>query len=153
MSHHPFIRRALVIGLGIATMLTVAGPASAKESAGTISSAPLPPPPDCQAVQSLKATGDARVGDLNLASIQVDYSVKPCDSKQVVTVETLMWESFVPSNVVWDDPAAPLSGRFTVTGVKLNTNYRVTVIVRDAATGAEVSRLSILAAANTRTTA
>jgi hypothetical protein len=152
---HLHLRRTVVAGLALAAALplSAATTASAKESAGTFSSAPLPPPPACQAVQSLKASGDARVGDLNFASIQVDYSVKPCDSKQVVAVETLMWENFDPSNVVWDDPAAPTSGRFTVTGVKRNTNYRVTVVVRDAANGVEVSRLSILASADTRTTA
>ena len=105
-------------------------------------------------MQSLKAQGDARAGgEPGTATIDVDYSVKPCDSKQVVTVETVVAESYNPDQVVWDDTAAPESGKFTLGGVKLNTTYKVTVLVRDAVTGAMVGSASVSAAANTRTTA
>jgi len=85
-------------------------------------------------VQSLKAQGDARAGgEPGTATIDVDYSVKPCDSKRVVTVETVVAESYNPDQVVWDDTAAPESGKFTLGGVKLNTTYKVTVLVRTTA--------------------
>jgi hypothetical protein len=95
----------------------------------------------------LKTDSDPRVGETGLATIDVDYSVKPCQSKQVVTVESRLTEYADPSAVLWDDPAAPTSGRFTVAGVKLRTTYAVTVIVRDATTGATVGSATQLTAA------
>ena len=50
--------------------------------------------------------------------------------------------------VVWDDPAAPLSGKFTVFGIRVGVSYRVTVYVTDAATGALVGQQSIFAGAS-----
>lgn len=133
-----------------AALLSLAAPASAKEvgSGGTTTT------PTCSPVQSLKAQGDARAGgEPGTATIDVDYSVKPCDSKQAVTVETVVAETWYPDQVVWDDTSAPESGKFTVYGVKVNTLYKVTVLVRDAGSGALVGSASVSAKAATRTTA
>jgi hypothetical protein len=59
-------------------------------------------------------------------------------------------ESFDAAAVVWNDPQAPLSGKFTVYGVKLRTTYKVTVTVRDAGTGALVGSASVSASATPR---
>lgn len=136
--------RRTLAAIGAATaVLSLAAPVSAKE----VSSGGTPAPTGCSPVSSLKAQGDARTGETGLATIDVDYSVKPCDSKQVVTVETNVAESFDPTAVVWNDPAATQSGKFTVYGVKVRTTYKVTVTVRDAGTGALVGSASVSAAA------
>src|SRR4051812_19028012 len=138
-------RRTLAIAAGALTVLSIAAPASAKESAGTFSTAPTTTTASCSPIQSLKITGDTNAGDTNVASISVDYQVKPCDSKQVVTVETVVADYYDASAVLWDDTAAPESGKFTVYGVTIAKNYRVTITVRDASTGATVGSVSRLA--------
>jgi hypothetical protein len=136
-------RRLVFAAAAVTAALSLAAPASAKE----IASGGTPVSSTCSPVSNLKAQGDARAGETGLATIDVDYDVKPCNSKQAVTVETTVAESFNPSVVVWDDTAAPESGRFTVSGVKLRTTYKVTVIVRDAATGSTLGTASVSAAA------
>lgn len=139
-----------VAAASAAAVLSLAAPASAKEggSGGTTTT------PTCSPVQSLRAQGDARAGgEPGTATIDVDYSVKPCDNKQAVTVETLVAETWYPDQVVWDDTAAPESGKFTVYGVNVNTLYKVTVLVRDAGSGALVGSATVSAKAATRTTA
>ena len=143
----PHPTRAIFLAPAVAaTMLALVAPAAtAKETTsgggGTTTTT------TCSPVSSLKAQGDPSNGELGMATIDVDYSVKPCSSKQVVTVETTVAEYFDPSAVVWDDPAAPESGKFTVYGVKLRTTYVVTVTVLDAATGAVVGSATKSAAA------
>ena len=132
-----------VPAVAAAAVLSMAGPVAAKE----VASGGTPTTTTCSAVSSLKAQGDARAGESGVATIDVDYSVKPCDSKQTVTVETVVAESFNPAEVVWDDSAAPESGKFTVSGVRLRTTCKVTVIVRDATTGGTVGTASVSAAA------
>ncbi len=100
----------------------------------------------CNPVSSLSYRGDARVGETGLASIDVDYVVKSC-TKAAVTASVTMYEYLAPANVVWDQANAPLSGRFTVFGVKTRTSYLVRVDVFDAATGTKVGTRSITAAA------
>src|SRR4051794_24142293 len=97
-------RRVLLATLGVAAVVLTAAPASAKETA----SGGTPAPTGCSPVSALKASGDARAGESAVASIDVDYTVKPCDSSKAVTVETLIAEYFNSSVVVWDDPTAPL---------------------------------------------
>lgn len=101
----------------------------------------------CNPVNNLSYRGDARVGETGLASIDVSYSVKPCDPAQTVTVTTHVARLSDATNIVWDDPAAPLSGKFTVFGVATRTSYLVTVTVFDGATGAVAGTRSITAAA------
>jgi hypothetical protein len=62
-------------------------------------------------------------------------------------VETQVAEYVDPSVVLWDDTAAPMSGKFTLSGVKIRTTCVVTVIVRDPVTGATVGSASKSAAA------
>jgi len=148
--HHSILRtrRVLAVATGAVAVLALAGPASAKEINNTVVSiAPgvTTTTTGCSPIQSLKITGDATNAETGMASIQVDYQVKPCDSKQVVTVETIMADYFDPSVVLYDDPAAPQSGRFTVSGVTIAHNYRVTILVRDAVTGATVGSVDRLA--------
>jgi hypothetical protein len=127
-----------VAGVLVAGLMTVAlaGTASAKEitsgggTGGTTTT--------CSPVSSLTTRGDARVGETGLASIDINWGVKPCDSKQAVTVDVTMYESANPAAVAYSNPAAPLSGRVTVFGIKIRTSYTVKVTVRDAATGALV---------------
>ncbi|MFN8020114.1 MAG: hypothetical protein U0Q03_01190 [Acidimicrobiales bacterium] len=132
----------LVVGLGVGA---VAGSASAKEvgsgggGGGTTAT--------CNPVTSLTYKGDARVGETGLASIDVSYGVKPCDSAQSVVVTTKVAQLTNPANVVWDDPAAPQNGRFTVFGTTTRTSYLVTVSVYDASTGVLAGTRSITAAA------
>ena len=132
-------RRAVAVASGIVALLAVAGPASAKETAGTVtfSSPPATTNTGCSPIQSEKITSSTKTGDTGGASITVDYQVKPCDSKQVVTLETLVADYFDATAVVYDNAPAPLSGKFTF-GAVIAKNYRVTLIVRDAGTGATV---------------
>jgi hypothetical protein len=127
-------------------VLALAGPASAKEAAGVVTFAPgVAPSTSCNPIQSLKIDGDLSGGEPRVASISVDYQVKPCDSKQVVTVETIVADYYDASAVLWDDAAAPTSGKFTVGGVQVAKNYRVTLIVRDVRSGATVYSVDRLA--------
>ena len=140
-------RRTLAVAAGAVAALSLAAPASAKESAGVISIAPgvITTSTSCNPIQSLKISGDTNTGESGLAGITVDYQVKPCDSKQSLTLETILADYYDPSVVLWDDQAAPLSGRFTVYGVTIAKNYKVTLVVRDAVTGATVTSVSRLA--------
>src|SRR4051794_36882500 len=139
----PVLRNLLLATTAAAAVLSFAGPASAKE----IGSGGTPTGTACSPVSSLKALGDVRAGESAVASIDVDYAVKPCDSTQVVTVETTVAEYLDPTAVVWDDTAAPENGGVTVFGIKLRTTYLVTVTVRDAVTGALVGSATKSAAA------
>ena len=149
MTHSPVLRRTFAVAASVVAAVSLAGPASAKESAGTFSIAPgvVAPTGTCSPVQSFKTDYRTGIGDTGLSSISADYAVKPCDSKQVVTVAVLVVEAYDPTNVLRDDPAAPLSDKFDVVGVKLGTNYRITITVTDAVTGATVGQESRLASA------
>jgi hypothetical protein len=140
-------RRAVAVAAGAVAVLSLAAPASAKESAGVFSIAPgvVTTSTSCSPIQSLKITGNTSTGETGLASITVDYQVRACDSKQVLTLETIVADYYDASAVLWDDPAAPLSGKFTVYGVQIAKNYRVTLVVRDASTGAVVTQVDRLA--------
>ena len=140
MSFHQSLvrnRRTLAVATGVMAVLALAGPASARESAGTFSTAPTSTNTGCSPIQSEKITSSTRTSDTGGPSITVDYQVKPCDSKQIVTLETLVAD-YNDAGVVWyDDVTPPLSGRFTF-GAVMAKNYRVTLVVRDAGTGATV---------------
>jgi len=141
--HHPAVRtrRILAVAAGIAAAVSFVGPASAKEqAAGTVGFSTLPAPAPagtCSPVKSFKHSTVVGVGDTGLSTVSVDYSVKPCDSKQAVTVEVAIAEKFAPGTVLYDDPQAALSGKVG-TGIQLETWYQITITVRDAATGATV---------------
>ena len=149
--HQSLLRtsRPLAVAAGVVAVLSMAGPASAREAAGTVTFSTAPNTPtttlSCNPIQSEKISGDTNKGETGLASITVDYQVKTCDSKQSFTLETVLADYYDPSVVLWDDPAAPLSGDFTVYGVQIAKNYKVTLIVRDARTGATVYKVDRLA--------
>lgn len=140
---------AAALGAGI-LVGTFAGAASAKEigsggaTGGTTTTT-------CNPVTSLGYKGDATTSDTGFATITVNYGVKPCVKGQTVVVDTKVYESANPSVVVYDNPAAPLSGKFTVGGVKVSFSYKVTVTVTDANTGAVVGSQTIFAAAVRKT--
>lgn len=91
--------------------------------------------PTCSPVSSLVVKGDAKTAETGLASIAVSYGVKPCTNGQAVMASVTVSEYLNPSVVVYDNPGAPLNGKFTVFGVRLSTSYKVTVTVVDTATG------------------
>lgn len=100
----------------------------------------------CTPVTSLKTRADARAGETGLATMDVDYAVKSCTGA-AVTVDVVVYRTLTPSDVVWDQPSAPLSGKFTVFGIQVRTSYTVKLTVRDAATGAVVGTGTASAAA------
>ncbi|NYJ04190.1 hypothetical protein [Petropleomorpha daqingensis] len=139
-------RRILAVAAGVAAAVSLAGPASAKEAAaGTVSFSTLPPAPTSGcAVKSFKHSSTTGVGDTGLSSVSADWSMRACDSKSSITVEVTVAEEFDPADVLYDDPAAPESGKVTVLGVQLETWYRITVTARDARTGATVGTATAL---------
>lgn len=146
------IGRVAGVVLGAALVAgTLAGPAGAKEIGSGGGGGGGGGTTTCNPVSSLGYKGDATTSDTAFATIQVDYSVKPCVKDQVVTVRTVVAESANPAVVVWDDPNAPLSGKFTVGGVRVNLSYTATVSVYDAVTGAPVGQRSIFVAAVRKT--
>ena len=102
----------------------------------------------CLPITSLGAKSDPRVGELGFASIDVNYSVKPCFSGQTLTVTREVVEYLVPANVLYSaTSSSDLTGRFTVNGVKVRTTYRVTVTVVDVATNGVIGSQSVYTAA------
>jgi hypothetical protein len=145
--HATRTRLILAVAAGVAGAVSFAGPASAKEGAGVVTIAPgvVPAPSSaCSPVKSFKHSSTTGVGDTGLSSVSADYQVKPCDSKESVTVEVKVAQEFDPTNVLRDDTDAPLSGKVSVLGVQLETWYRITITVRDAVTGQTVGSASAL---------
>lgn len=69
--------------------------------------------PACSPVNSLSVKGDARVGETGLASVEMSWSVKPCDKAQSVRVvaEVINWKT---QELMYQDTNALLSGKATV---------------------------------------
>jgi hypothetical protein len=95
-------------------------------------------------VKSFKHDSVTGVGDTGLSSVSADYSMRPCDSKQAIAVEVKVAEEFNPANVLYDDTAAPESGKVTISGIQLETWYRITITARDAVTGTTVGTATAL---------
>jgi hypothetical protein len=127
----------LLLGLGI-------GSVQAKEiGSGTGGGGTV-----CLPITSLGAKSDPRVGELGFASIDVNYSVKPCFRGQTLTVTRSIVEYLVPANIVYSaTSSSDLTGRFTVNGVKVRTTYQVTVTVLDVATQVVIGSQSVYTAA------
>lgn len=136
---------AAVIGAGI-LVGAMSGVASAKEigsgtgggGGGTTT---------CNPVSSLGYRGDATTSDTGAASIQINWSVKPCTNGQAVIVDVQLYRNNADATVYDDNPDSPLSGKATVFGVTANTSYIAKVTVFDAVTGANVGSKQIFAAA------
>lgn len=136
------------LSVGAAALALTAGVASAKEitSGGGGGGGGGGGTTTCVPVTSLTAKGDPKVGELGFASIDVSYSVKPCDADPVI-VHTSVAAWADPTQVVYDNPTALENGKFTVNGVKVRTTYKVTVAVTDAVTGAAEGTSSVFVAA------
>jgi len=128
-------RRLLTVGLFSAALIGAA-PATgfAKEIASGGATGGVTTPA-CSPVSSLVVKGDAKTAETGLASIAVSYGVKPCTNGQAVTAGVTISEYLNPAVVVYNNPNASLNGKFTVSGVRLSTSYKVTVTVVDTATG------------------
>lgn len=105
----------------------------------------------CNPVSSLGYKGDATTSDTGVGSITISYGVKPCTKGQAVIVDVKLYESANPASVVYTNPSAPLSGKFTVSGVRTNFSYSAKVTVYDATTGAVTGSATIFAAAVRKT--
>lgn len=126
-------RRVLTAAAGTCLLAGLsAGIASAKEvgSGGTTT-----PPAACNPVSAITYKGDATTSDTATATIQISYGVRPCLKGQTLTVTAHVYLNADPSQVVYDDPAAALNGKFTVGGVRANTSYIAQITAIDAATG------------------
>ncbi len=133
---------AAVLGAGL-LVGAFAGTASAKTVAGNAGSVVT----TCDPVTGLSYKGDYPAGESGQAVITVTYSVKACD-KAAVIVDTRLYRTVDPSAIAYDNAAAPLSGKFAVSGVVPNTSYIAKVSVYNAATGTLMGSKSIYAAAN-----
>ena len=97
----------------------------------------------CSPVQSLTAKGDARVGETGTASVQMGWSVAPCQKDQAVTVVASItdWQNRL---VVYTDIDAGLKSKL-VLSVPARRSYACTVTVFDAATGALLGSSTVYA--------
>lgn len=100
----------------------------------------------CSPISSLTVRADAKTSDVRVGTVQVSYGVKPCTNGQSLTVRTTVAEYLNPAVVVYDNPAAPLDGRFTV-GINIRVTYVITVAAYDAVTGALAGSQKAYAAA------
>lgn len=129
------VRRALsVVMLGTAIAAAVPAVAYAKEigsgtgGGGTTTA--------CSPISSLSVRADATTSDTGSGSIQVAYGVKACTNGQALSATTTVAEYLDPSVVFYNNPAAPLNGKFTLYGVRTRVTYVVTITAYDLATGA-----------------
>ena len=141
-------RRLAVVALGAGLLVgAVSGTASAKAIAGTGTTGPGA---TCNPVTSLSYKGDARAGETGVTTITVAYGVKACTNGQAVTADAKVFLSADPTVVPYQASNIALSGKFVVSGVKVNTSYQATITVRDASTGALVGTQTIFVAAKTK---
>ena len=91
----------------------------------------------CTYVQSLTAKGDYRAGETGLSTVDVSYSVKQCDKAVTLRVMTqvLKWST---GEVLYENPDAVLSGKYTYAARGLYGLYTARITVFDAATGEEL---------------
>lgn len=142
------VRRTTTVAITAGLIVVgAAGMASAKEAASGGAAGGGGTTAACNPVTSLTAKGDPRVGETGLASIAVSYGVKPCSNGQSVVVDAQVYRLADPSDVVYDNPNAPLNGKFTAFGIAIRTSYIVKITVTDAASGAVVGSLSTYSAA------
>ena len=97
----------------------------------------------CSPVKALTAKGDARAGETGVATVQVGWSVTPCDKAQSVRVEVLVSDS-VTKEAWFTNPEAGLDGKITV-AVPARRGYACKVTVYDAATGDLVGSQTVYA--------
>ena len=105
----------------------------------------------CSPVKSLSYKGDARVGELGFASIDINYSVSPCDKTVPVRVIVSLTQNIAGAEPTYLDVDAPLSGKITVNGVLVGKSYLAKVQVLNAQTGEVLGSSQIFAAAVRKT--
>ena len=132
--------------IGSLVMVTLIMASTSFAFAKEVTSGGTPVPATCNPVKSLSYRGDARVGETGLSSIDVSYSVSPCDKTIPVRVGVAVIES-IPNTVVYENQDALMSDKFTVFGVKVRTSYKVVVTVYNALTNEVLSSSTIFAAA------
>lgn len=135
------MKKNMLVAAMVAGCMAAAGlVASAKEitSGGTIGGVTT-----CSPIKGVTAKGDARVGELGIASVQMGWSVAPCDKAQAVRVVASIteWQS---KTVLYTDIDAGLSGKL-VLAVAPRFSYACTVSVYDAATGVLLDTSTVFA--------
>ncbi len=87
----------------------------------------------CSPVSSMTVKGNATAGELGVGSVQIGWSVKPCDKTQAVRVvaELANWST---KEVVYSNPDAGLDGKITVY-VASGKYYEARILVYSATTG------------------
>ncbi len=90
--------------------------------------------------------GDVRDGETGLATMNMTWSVKPCDTRAIRVVVEM--KASISGEVMYLDENAPLSGSVLVSGIKIRTAYTEMVTVYDAVTGEVIGWKSTAAAAN-----
>lgn len=101
----------------------------------------------CSNVKSLSYKGDARVGETGLASIDINYSVSPCDKTRPVRVEVILVQNVTDATPLYQNDNALMSDKITVFGVLVGKSYLAKVNVYDANSGAFIEARQIFAAA------
>ena len=97
----------------------------------------------CSPVKSLIAKGDARVGETGVATVQVGWSVTPCDKAQsVYTVLTIA--DTQTRQIYYTATDAGLGGKITAV-VPSRRSCMCTIAVYDTATGALVGSQTVYA--------
>ena len=152
IQQHPRHRRSIgpklaAVAVAVLALVGVTSEAALAKG-GTEAEAPAAPVA-CSPVSSLGYKGDARAGETGIATITVTYGVKPCD-KRPVRVDARVRLNAAPATEVYANADAPLSGKFTVAGVRVNTSYIATISVFEAQAGPLVGSKSTFPAATTK---
>jgi hypothetical protein len=130
----------LLLGLLCASVVLPVSVVFAKETAsgGTV----VPVAPACSPVSSLSGRGDARVSETGLASVLVNWAVRPCDRNQSVRVSYTVL-NYTTRAMVYTDSNAALNGRVEVL-LPSRQLYQGIVTVFDATTGAVLGTQSVV---------
>lgn len=87
----------------------------------------------CSPISSFTVKADVRVGELGVGAIDLNYSVKPCDKNQAVSI-TVQITNTKTGVVVLEDTNAPASGKYSYLGTRYYEVYQAKVSVYDANT-------------------
>lgn len=87
----------------------------------------------CTTIQSFSAKEGKRVGTTFIHTIQVSYSVKPCDPSQNIGVNIRIY-NYNTGGLEFEYPGAPLSGKVLYAGAQIGL-HRVVIESVDLNTG------------------
>lgn len=99
----------------------------------------------CTPIANFTVKGDYRAGETGVSTIDVSYSVKPCDKTQVVNVKMEIIK-FDTKEVLSVSDNLPLSGKYHFAGVGLYGLYTAKITVTDVSTDALVATSSFTVA-------